>query len=101
MRGQTSVSLHVCILFLGNFTSFPEFQISLALSPHIAASYSLERIINFFQDKQKFLVCQKQMLSDLRVAVATFSAQNPSVNMEDFLSQIQDTEHKIDELLKG
>lgn len=41
------------------------------------------------------------MLSDLRIAVATFSAQNPSVNMEDFLSQIQDTEHKIDELLKG
>ncbi|XP_060582066.1 uncharacterized protein LOC132738570 isoform X2 [Ruditapes philippinarum] len=52
------------------------------------------------QDKIKYLQCQKQILGDLRVAVTTFSTQNPSVNMDGFLLQIQNTEDKIDELMQ-
>jgi len=57
-------------------------------------------VVFFFQDKQKFLVCQKQMLSGLYDAMATFADQNPSVNMQDFEGQIQDQKRKIDELLR-
>ncbi|KAL4237335.1 hypothetical protein ACF0H5_002053 [Mactra antiquata] len=52
------------------------------------------------QDKQKFLVCQKQIINDVRNAVQIFSTQNASVNMDGFLSQIQDTEDKIDALIQ-
>ncbi|XP_052767291.1 uncharacterized protein LOC128208037 [Mya arenaria] len=51
-------------------------------------------------EKQKFLLCQKQMLGDMRVVVTTFSTQNPSVNMDGFLDQINTSEMKIDDLLK-
>lgn len=40
------------------------------------------------------------MLSDLRVAMETFSSQNPSVNMDGFQDQIQNAENKIDDLLR-
>ncbi|XP_052272176.1 uncharacterized protein LOC127872805 isoform X2 [Dreissena polymorpha] len=51
-------------------------------------------------EKQKLLLCQKQILSNLNVAVRTFSTQNATVDTAYFMEQIKGTQLKIDDLLQ-
>jgi len=58
----------------------------------------LKTTILHIQERQKLLMCQSQMLSDLHGAVTAFSSQNPSVNMDGFLEKIEQTGSKLEHL---